>query len=56
MQIRTKILDKYFLDQIKKRGIKANEKEVTRFFEENGWRMYDFDSTWTSFNKWKKTK
>ncbi len=52
----TKILDQYFLDQIKKRGHKASKLEVTQFFEEIGWKMYDFDSMLQYFSNWKKKK
>jgi len=49
-----RILDSYFLSQITKKGIKATEKEVTRFFEETGWRFYDLDSMLNRFNGWRK--
>ncbi|MGK7397183.1 MAG: hypothetical protein ACNS62_21585 [Candidatus Cyclobacteriaceae bacterium M3_2C_046] len=53
MHLKTRILDKYFLKQIKKKGIEATEKEVYRFFNENGWRLYDMDSMLNSFTKWR---
>lgn len=56
MQMNTKILDQYFLDQIKKRGHKASKLEVTQFFEEMGWKMYDFDSMLQYFSNWKRKK
>jgi len=56
MQLSTKILDQYFLDQIKKKGHKANKLEVTQFFEDMGWRMYDFDYMLQSFKNWRSKK
>lgn len=53
MHLKTRVLDKYFLDQITKKGIKASQKEVTKFFDENGWRLYDFDRMIKRFNNWK---
>lgn len=54
MRAKVRILDSYFLSQIKKKGINATEKEVTRFFEETGWKFYDLDSMLKNFNSWRK--
>lgn len=56
MRLKMRILDSYFLSQIKKKGIKATEKEVTQFFEETGWRFYDLDSMVKNFTNWRKIK
>lgn len=54
MKLKTRILDSYFLNQIRKKGIEATQKEVTKFFDETGWRLYDIDSTVKNFTAWRK--
>ena len=56
MKIKKRILDSYFLSQIRKKGVQASEVEVTRFFEETGWRFYDFDSMTKDFLSWRTVK
>lgn len=51
-----RILDSYFLDLIRKKGIQATQAEVTKFFEENGWRFYDFESMTRKFMGWRTVK
>ena len=53
MPVKTRFLDNYFLKKIQNLGIQASEKEVTRFFNDNGWRLYDMETMIDSFMKWR---
>jgi len=54
MPVKTRFLDDYFRKKIQNLGISATENEVTRFFNENGWRLYDMETMLDSFMKWRK--
>lgn len=54
MTKKKRILDSYFLSQMRRKGIQAEETEVTRYFEDTGWRLYDMDSMMRKFLSWRK--
>jgi hypothetical protein len=54
MTNKRRMLDSYFLSQIRKKGFQASENEVTRYFEDTGWRFYGFETMMKDFSCWRE--
>jgi hypothetical protein len=52
MERKRRFLDNYFYQKIKNLGFQTSLNEVTKFFNETGWRLYDMETMIKSFQKW----